>query len=186
LTEDEKAEFLASIPKDQHAAPAQPPRRDLMAELRALGGRIRATWDDLKAWFRGTFLGRLIWVARNMGVDFKTKTPEYNFRALTQEEAKYVEELFVRFGLGCLNKFYEKYPRGQFNLPPKGAGLEQEAEAWKLIEAACDALYLEIAEDGKRLYTAPNPFFKKVGQLSEAVQDLIPGEHQAHLKTAKG
>lgn len=153
-------------------------RRDLMAELRALGGKIRAAWDNLKAWFRGTFLGRLIWVARNMGVDFKTKTPEYNFRALSTDEAKYVEELFVRFGLGCLAKFYEKYPRGQFRLPPMGAGLEQEAEAWKLIEAACDALYLEIAEDGTRLYTAPNPFFKKIGQLSEAIQ-AIPRPSQA-------
>ena len=87
VTKEEKAELLAAM-RENNPQPA--PRRDLMAELRALGGRIRATWDDLKAWFRGTFLGRLIWVARNMGVDFKTKTPEYNFRALTQEEAKFV------------------------------------------------------------------------------------------------
>lgn len=149
---------------------------DPLAYLLTLGSRIKTAvqgwFARLRQWFRGTLLGRIFWIIANSRKDFKTKLPDYTFPELTEEQAKYFEELFCEKRLPnsqALKAFYEKYPRGQFCLPPMGPGLELDVEMSKLMEACCDRLYMEISPEGKKLYTAPNPFFRRIGEISQAM-----------------
>jgi hypothetical protein len=146
---------------------------DALKSILTLKSRIKASIDRIVVWFKNSLLGRIIWIVANSRKDFKTVLPVYEFK-LTEEQAKYFETQFVAHGLGALRYFYIKYPRGAFNLPPQGGPLEIETECAKLMEAACDALYLEVTPEGKRLYIAGNPFFRKMGELAQAIGAMTP------------